>query len=124
MGNAEDIDAYQLSNTHWVAFCTGRNCRLTHLQGAKAKWSATLTLRLTFLGDADAPHSLLEKARLGDRSVEIKLKDVDQWKARTPVLVDDIISSGRTMLEAIRLLRTPRTITESRSVDVRPSDSG
>lgn len=54
--------------------------------------------------DADAPHSVLEKARLGDRSVEIKLKDVDQWKDRTPVLVDDIISSGRTMLEAIRLL--------------------
>src|SRR5262245_18956942 len=40
----------------------------------------------------------------GDRSVEIKLSDLDKWKDRTPVLVDDIISSGRTMLEAVRLL--------------------
>ena len=54
--------------------------------------------------DAAAPHSVLEKTRHGDRSVEIKLRDLDQWKGRTPVLVDDIISSGRTMLEAVRLL--------------------
>jgi ribose-phosphate pyrophosphokinase len=54
--------------------------------------------------DAGAPYCVLEKIRHGDRNVEIKLKDLDQWKGRTPVLVDDIISSGRTMLEAIRLL--------------------
>ena len=54
--------------------------------------------------DADAPYSVLEKIRLGDRSVEIKLGDLDRWRGRTPVLVDDIISTGRTMLEAIRLL--------------------
>jgi ribose-phosphate pyrophosphokinase len=54
--------------------------------------------------DAGAPHSVLEKTRLGDRNVKIKLGDLDQWKGRTPVLVDDIISSGRTMLEAILLL--------------------
>jgi ribose-phosphate pyrophosphokinase len=55
--------------------------------------------------DAGAPHSVLAKTRLGDRNVEIKLGDLDQWKGRTPVLVDDIISSGRTMLEAIRQLK-------------------
>lgn len=55
--------------------------------------------------DAGAPHSVLEKTRLGDRNVEIKLGGLDQWKGRTPVLVDDSISSGRTMLEAIRLLK-------------------
>jgi ribose-phosphate pyrophosphokinase len=54
--------------------------------------------------DADAPHSVLEKTRLGDRAVEIRLGDLDRWKGRTPVLVDDIVSSGRTMLEATRLL--------------------
>jgi ribose-phosphate pyrophosphokinase len=54
--------------------------------------------------DAGAPHSVLEKTRHGDRSVEIKLRDLDQWKGCTPILVDDIISSGRTMLEAVRLL--------------------
>jgi ribose-phosphate pyrophosphokinase len=54
--------------------------------------------------DADAPHAVLEKIRHGDRDVEIRLGDLDRWKGRTPVLVDDIISSGRTMLEAIGLL--------------------
>jgi ribose-phosphate pyrophosphokinase len=54
--------------------------------------------------DAGAPHSVLDKTRHGDRTVEIRLGDLDQWKGRTPVLVDDIISSGRTMLEAVRLL--------------------
>jgi ribose-phosphate pyrophosphokinase len=54
--------------------------------------------------DAHAPHAVLEKIRHGDRNVEIRLGDLARWKGRTPVLVDDIISSGRTMLEALRLL--------------------
>jgi ribose-phosphate pyrophosphokinase len=54
--------------------------------------------------DARAPHCVLEKVRHGDRDVEIRLGNLEAWKTRTPVLVDDIISSGRTMLEAIRLL--------------------
>jgi ribose-phosphate pyrophosphokinase len=54
--------------------------------------------------DAGAPYSVLDKVRQGDRDVEIKLKDMKQWMGRTPVLVDDIISTGRTMIEAVRLL--------------------
>jgi ribose-phosphate pyrophosphokinase len=54
--------------------------------------------------DAGGPCSVLEKVRRGDRDVEIKLKDLSLWRGRTPVLVDDIISSGRTMIEAVRLL--------------------
>jgi ribose-phosphate pyrophosphokinase len=54
--------------------------------------------------DAGAPYSVLEKVRHGDRSVEIKLKDLDRWSGRAPVLVDDIISSGRTMIEVVKLL--------------------
>jgi ribose-phosphate pyrophosphokinase len=54
--------------------------------------------------DAGGPYSVLEKVRRGDRDVEIKLKDLSLWRGRTPVLVDDIISSGRTMIEAVRLL--------------------
>jgi len=56
--------------------------------------------------DADAPYCVLEKTRHGDRSVEIKIADLVRWQGRTPVLVDDIISTGQTMLEAIRLLRS------------------
>ena len=54
--------------------------------------------------DAGAPWSVLEKVRRGDRDVEISLEDLGAWTGRSPVLVDDIVSSGRTMLEAIRLL--------------------
>lgn len=54
--------------------------------------------------DVGAPYSVLEKVRHGDRDVEIRLKDLEQWTGRTPVLVDDIISTGRTMIEAVRLL--------------------
>jgi ribose-phosphate pyrophosphokinase len=54
--------------------------------------------------DAGAPYSVLEKIRQGDRDVEIKIKDLSAWKGRTPVMVDDIISSGRTMIEAVKLL--------------------
>jgi ribose-phosphate pyrophosphokinase len=55
--------------------------------------------------EVGAPFSVLEKVRHGDRDVEIKLRDLGVWTDRTPVLVDDIISSGRTMIEAARLLR-------------------
>lgn len=51
------------------------------------------------------PHFALEKKRLGDTSVEITSEDLTQWQTHTPVLVDDIISSGHTMIEASKLLR-------------------
>jgi ribose-phosphate pyrophosphokinase len=54
--------------------------------------------------DAGAPYSVLGKMRFGDRDVVIRLNNLDEWKGRTAVLVDDIISSGRTMIEAVRLL--------------------
>jgi ribose-phosphate pyrophosphokinase len=54
---------------------------------------------------SDAPSSFLKKVRLSDREVE--LKHVPNIPSdRTPVLVDDIVSSGETALQAIRLIRT------------------
>ena len=55
-------------------------------------------------GTAGAPFTTLEKTRHGDRDVDIKIPDVERWRNRRPVLVDDIISSGRTMEVAIRQL--------------------
>ncbi|MDU6673633.1 MAG: phosphoribosyltransferase family protein, partial [Bradyrhizobium sp.] len=54
--------------------------------------------------DAAAPYCVLEKVRHGDRDVRITLRNLEAWQGRTAVLVDDIISSGRTMIEAVRLL--------------------
>ncbi|MFZ5609593.1 MAG: ribose-phosphate pyrophosphokinase [Pseudomonadota bacterium] len=55
--------------------------------------------------DADAPHIVLEKRRRGDRDVTVSLPDLAGREARTPVLIDDIISTARTMIETVRHLR-------------------
>jgi len=54
---------------------------------------------------AGAPFFVLEKTRRGDREVEVAVPEVDRWRPFTPVLVDDIISTGRTMIETIDRLR-------------------
>ncbi|WP_299198740.1 ribose-phosphate pyrophosphokinase [uncultured Amphritea sp.] len=54
---------------------------------------------------AGAPFQVLNKIRRGDYDVEVTLPEVERWHQHTPVLVDDIISSGRTMLETITHLQ-------------------
>ncbi len=54
---------------------------------------------------AGAPWQILHKERHGDYAVEVSLPDVERWQAHSPVLVDDIISSGRTMLETLNHLQ-------------------
>lgn len=52
------------------------------------------------------PYVVLEKTRRGDRNVEVSaIPNLDRWADRTPVLIDDIISSAHTMVEAVRQLR-------------------
>jgi ribose-phosphate pyrophosphokinase len=48
-----------------------------------------------------APWMVLTKVRRGDYDVEVSVPDVDAWRDRTPVLIDDIISTARTMKETI-----------------------
>ena len=52
-----------------------------------------------------APYAVLRKIRHGDRNVDVELPDLSQWKARCPILVDDIVSSGHTLIEAARKLQ-------------------
>ena len=49
---------------------------------------------------AGAAYTVLTKTRHGDKDVEVSVPDVDQYKDHTPVLVDDIISTARTMIAA------------------------
>ena len=49
---------------------------------------------------AGAPHAVLAKDRRGDREVEIAFPDLCAWRGRTPVLIDDIAASGRTLVKA------------------------
>ncbi|HRK57083.1 MAG TPA: ribose-phosphate pyrophosphokinase [Burkholderiaceae bacterium] len=53
---------------------------------------------------ANAPHVVLTKTRLADRQVRLTLPSLDRWRGHTPVLVDDIISTAQTMIEALRQL--------------------
>lgn len=54
---------------------------------------------------AGAPFMVLEKTRHGDRDVEVSMPHVEEFKRHTPVLVDDIISTARTMIETIGHLK-------------------
>ncbi len=51
------------------------------------------------------PHQVLSKTRRGDRDVEVSLPDLEAAQGHTPVVVDDIVSSGRTVIETLGHLR-------------------
>jgi len=47
---------------------------------------------------ARAPYVVARKTRSGDRDVRVAIPDLKEWHAHTPVLLDDVVSSGRTLL--------------------------
>jgi len=55
---------------------------------------------------ASVPSLILEKTRRGDLDVEVSVPRIGRWRDRTPVLVDDIISTARTQAAATRHLRS------------------
>lgn len=55
---------------------------------------------------AELPFVILEKVRSGDRDVAVSGGISAQWQAHTPVILDDIISTGRTMIETIEALQS------------------
>lgn len=64
-----------------------------------AQWVAAVA------GAAGAPSVALQKVRRGDRDVSVTVPDLRRWRDRTPVLVDDIVSTARTMIETVRHLQ-------------------
>ena len=56
-------------------------------------------------GAAEAPSIVLDKVRRGDRDVSVSVPDVARWRHHTPVLIDDIVSTARTMIATIAHLR-------------------
>lgn len=51
--------------------------------------------------DANAPYIILDKIRRGVADVEVSVPHVEKYINHTPVLVDDIISTARTMIATI-----------------------
>ncbi|HGO6800123.1 TPA: ribose-phosphate pyrophosphokinase [Legionella pneumophila] len=53
----------------------------------------------------DFPYVILEKKRRGDKEVAISVPNIPKLHSSTPVLVDDIISTARTMVETVKHLQ-------------------
>lgn len=64
-----------------------------------AQWVSAAAARL------QAPFLVLRKHRHADRDVEVSAPDAGALAGRTPVLLDDIAASGRTLIEAVSRLR-------------------
>lgn len=63
------------------------------------QWAAEIARR------AGMPFQILDKVRRGDRDVKVSLPDADLARGRVPVIVDDIVSSGRTAIETLGHLK-------------------
>lgn len=59
-----------------------------------AQWVSTVAARI------DAPWAVMSKTRKGDYDVTLAAPDLLDHKDRIPVLLDDIASSGRTLIAA------------------------
>ncbi|MDP3244621.1 MAG: ribose-phosphate pyrophosphokinase [bacterium] len=55
--------------------------------------------------NAGIPFTILQKLRFSDRDVEVSVPKIEKYKDATPVLVDDIISTARTMIETVGHLK-------------------
>ena len=51
------------------------------------------------------PYTILDKTRKGDRDVVVSAPDTSDWQGGTPVLVDDITSTAKTMIAAVTRLK-------------------
>lgn len=81
----------------WIAASVPDPCVIGPDQES-AQWAAVVA------DSIGAPHMILTKIRTGDREVSISQPSLAPLVDRTPVIIDDIISTGRTMIETIKQL--------------------
>ena len=110
-----------LHRYHSLAEIYGIPARAVHAAPLISRWIREHTSNAIVIGpdgeseqwvsavadQAGIPYTVLDKIRHGDREVEVRPKHPERLEGRQPILVDDIISSGRTMLEAVRQLQSP-----------------
>lgn len=97
------IPAVAVSSAAAIAAWIGANVPRPHLFGPdeeSEQWVRGVAQRI------GCGHSVLRKTRLGDREVQIALPSLEGLEACTPVLVDDIVSTARTLAVAARALRS------------------
>ena len=84
--------------------------RVVHAAGVVAHWIRANVAKPLLLGPdeessqwvSDIAQQVLTKLRRGDWDVAVSMPEVERWRDRTPVLVDDIVSTAQTMIEAVR----------------------
>ncbi|HMV07472.1 MAG TPA: ribose-phosphate pyrophosphokinase [Cyclobacteriaceae bacterium] len=94
------------------------NAKVLHASKSIATWIKTSVSNPLLIGPdseseqwvsqvaalANAPYIVLNKERHGDRNVEISFPEISSFHERTPVLVDDIISTAHTMIVTAKRL--------------------
>jgi ribose-phosphate pyrophosphokinase len=89
--------------------------RVVHAAPAIAAWIAQNVSKPLLIGPdreseqwvqdvatgAHAPHVMLDKTRRGDRDVDVVVPQLERYREHTPVVVDDIVSTARTMIAAV-----------------------
>ncbi len=102
MGEIYSVPAKVIHASHLIAEWIKKNVPDALLVGPdeeSEQWVSTVA------NEAEKPFIILKKIRKGDKDVTIKIPNVSEWKNHTPVLIDDIISTARTMIETIKQLR-------------------
>jgi len=82
---------------HWLK--TQSNLLLVGPDSESEQWVAEIA------AFSQHPFVIGEKQRFGDRQVEVMLPAINEFKDRTAVIIDDVISSGQTILECVKTLR-------------------
>lgn len=83
---------------HWIAREVAKPV-IVGPDSESEQWAGDVAQRV------GCPTIVLQKTRLGDRNVRITVADASAHAGRTPVLIDDIISSARTMAVATARVR-------------------
>ena len=74
------------------------NCLLVGPDAESEQWVSTIAQQ------SGHPFVIGEKNRYGDRDVEVILPDLQKHQSRTAVIIDDVISSGQTILQCVKSL--------------------
>ena len=96
------IPAVCVKTAPWLAAWIRREAENPVLIGPdaeSAQWVADVA------GHANAPYEVLSKIRRGDREIQVSLPDPERLRDHTPVLLDDIASTGHTLIAALKHLR-------------------
>ncbi|HUB90624.1 MAG TPA: ribose-phosphate diphosphokinase [Dyella sp.] len=112
-----------LHRYHSLGQIYSRQVRMVHAAAELTAWIASHVERPLIVGPDEesrqwvtavanllcAPSVMAHKERRGDREVTVHLPELGRWLDHTPVLLDDIIASGQTLLQALRSLRAYTT---------------